>query len=327
MARGLDDLPFEVVDRVVDYLRNRDALLQLRRASKNLCAKTLDRFSKAYFEIFDCTLNASNMSAICHLSTRPLIVSHLTSIALTAPIRDRSYDNFWMAKNIDPASLAIALNQFSNLRSLRLKGFGFDDGQKADQSFMSIFSDHLAVSGLEQLELHDIGLSSQAATALITMAHGTLKGVSLTLIDLLVQNSTSTRKDEPYPPWTEVLMAMECLSNDCEIIIKSTMVDGKKYEICPPWVGWDCVYYQWKGLELKQVPDDEDDTSLNREETVWIYIAGNANWWEGIKRLLAFAFCDHIERSDLGWETEDHFWQAVKQTDLSWDEKLRKLLQ
>ncbi|RDI82587.1 hypothetical protein Vi05172_g7538 [Venturia inaequalis] len=338
MAKDLSDMPPEIIDRIVDYLPNRDALLHLRVSCKNLCAKTLDRFSKAYFETFDCILGASNMRALCHFSTRPLVISHLISIRLTAPSRDRKYHNFWKAKNIDPISLATALNHFSHLRQLKLAGFGSNVGRKNDCSFMGALSGHLAVGDLEQLELHDMSLSKQAVMELVTMSRRTLKTIFLTSINFV---EDSTAKREAYSPWTEVLMAMEFFPDNCEVTIEKTFVDGSKYDICPPWDScddWDGVYYKWKGLEIKLVQDagddvedeDEDDcdTSIRGTKHTRVHIAGDANRWEGVKRTLAFALFGHFNGfGRCGWETEIDFWQAVKQADLSWDKKLMKLLQ
>lgn len=65
------------------------------------------------------------------------------------------------------------------------------------------------------------------------------------------------------------------------------------------------------------------------EEHSYIHIAGDSDWWEGVKRVCTFALALAafiMDQPEFGWQTEDDFWEDFEKTDLSWDEKLRKLL-
>ncbi|QDS70083.1 hypothetical protein FKW77_004828 [Venturia effusa] len=325
MTKTLSDLPLETIEHIVDYLPNRDALLYLRQSSKDLCAKTLRQFSKVYFTNVEWRLNASNARAICHFSTRPLVVEHLASIELTAPASGgRSYDNFWKAKNINLTDLATALSRFSHLRDLKLVGFGSGNGHKDGGYFMHILVTHLATNRLEQLRLHDIALIEKDAVELVKKSHRKIKKFSLIRVDLIFKNSSAFAENEPYPPWSQLLLAMECFLNHCEVAIETPRVDGAHYFICPPWGTLDFSKYQWKGLTIEHLDNDDDDEPL-----ALIHIADNSDWWEGIKRACIFAVAENIQYISpdkyFDWLSEYKFWRDFEQMDFSRHEKLRKL--
>lgn len=331
MASSLSDLPLELINRIVDYLPNRDALLQLRQTSKCLCAKTLEQFSKAYFATSFWTLGGSNTRAICHFATRPLVVAHLASITLEAPTRDRTYDDFWKAKKIDPASLATALNRFTYLRSLKLEGFrepAHDDGW----SFMKAFISHLATNDLEKLELYNVDLTQNDAVNLVKKFHRTLKAIVLSGIDIVFRPSTERKKHRYYSPWAEVLTAMECFSNNCEVTIDTPMVDGDQVDMVPPWEDW-YGGYEWKGLSIELERDEDSfcdncaDWTEPDEQHAVIHISGDSDWQKGVNRVCAFYLVVIIPLHENSYDLEEDDWGRYEMSDKYWDRNLKELLQ
>lgn len=187
---NLSDLPMEMMERILDFLTNRESRLTLRRTCKNLCAKTLRSFSREYFNESCWTLNATNARAILHFSNSPEVASHLTSIGLIAPTRARSHHNIWVAKDIDPTKLAIAISQFTQLRSSILDGFSHPKLRGCEaRTFVRYFSKHLMAPVLDTLFLSVMAATQRDVTRLITSHENTLTNLHLKDVDLVYTKS------------------------------------------------------------------------------------------------------------------------------------------
>jgi hypothetical protein len=329
MAPRLDELPLELVDRIVDYLPHRDALLQLRLTCRELCAKTLDQFSKAYFSISTWTLGASNAKAISHFSTRPKVVSHLTCVTLKAPTKIRIYDNFWRAKGINPTELANALTQFTQLRTLRLIDFGYSNGIKDSWSFFRLFVSNLSVPNLRSLQLTRVDIEKEDAIKLMRQFKDTIEVVVFEAVNLLYRSDTNEKRPEYYSPWSDALLAMKDTKNECQVTIEEPKENGSTASLGPTWDDW-YGEYEYKGLTIEYVPDDPD-VEYNHyeeiEEHLYIHIDGNSDWWKGVERICAFYLVRIIPSIE---EEEDEYgepiWMYEEPSDMYWDKKLEELL-
>ncbi|QDS75978.1 hypothetical protein FKW77_004174 [Venturia effusa] len=322
MAPSLDDLPVELIERVVDYLPHRETLLHLRLVSPSLNAKVSRRFGEAYFTTSVWRLTGSNARAIVHFSHRPEVTASLSSVTLVAPCsKHTTYHDIWMAKSIDLAKINRALALFQNLRSLKLHNFGKTQGLQRTSDFFGLLSTKLHLPKLESLDLIQVDVDADFAIQLLENHNQTLTTLSLDNVDLRYNENA---KAGFHTPWFDLLYSMKDFKNHCDVSIESAWENGKMTFLDPPWAEWpefgDGVYV-YKGLSINLVYTDLDDEEDSYDMHTEIWVKGDGEWWDGIKRLAAFYICSTVlgELSEVGCHISEL-------SDTYWDEKIAECL-
>lgn len=336
---NLSDLPTELVERVLDFSPC-ESRLTLRRTCKNLCVKTSRSFCLEYFTDLEWTLSAANARALVHFSQNSEVVSHLTALQLVAPRRARNHDNIWVAKDIDPAKLAINISQFTQLRTLVLDGFSRPGLKQFEATtFVRQFSKHFVAPLLHTLCLSSIEASQRDITKLITSHTKTLTRLHLKRVNL---NWTKSQEHEKRPryhsPWSDLLLSIRCLMNDCEIQIDQAYNDGADtYLSVPRWKA--DMFGKWEAKDCGLTVSHEHwdlDRSVNpfSSDSGWepsISIVCNSKWRKGVEIVSVFHLFDLlyydegcIEEAGLNGVkrgASDEVWQKILENLLNEKEK------
>lgn len=165
------------------------------------------------------------------------VASHITSIGLIAPTGARSHHNIWVAKDIDPTKLAIAVSQFTQIRILILDGFSHPKLRGCEAStFVRYFSKHLMAPVLDTLFLSVMAATQRDVTRLVTSHENTLTNLHLKDVDLVYTKSQKQKKrPRYYSPWSDLFLAIRCLKNKCETCISNPKTHGVDSRLTPPW--------------------------------------------------------------------------------------------
>lgn len=328
---NLSDLPTELVERILDLSPNCESRLTLRRTCKNLCAKTLRSFRLEYFTDLKWTLSAANvrpkLQLFQSLFQSAEVVSHLTSLKLVAPQRAHNHGNIWVAKDIDPAKLATAMSQFTQLRTLELDGFSHPKLHDSEAStFVRQFSQHFKAPMLATLRLTYMEAAQPDVTRLITNHANTLTQLDFHHVNLhWIESQKHGKRPRCHSPWSDLFLAIRCLNNNCEVRINNVYDDGIDTYLGPPaalgeWRTKDC------GVTITMKTWDNDDGTIKvfKGESIWehiIYIKGNSKWRKGLEMLSAFCLADvlyyhqhRVEEADLDAALKDDAGDDIWQT-------------
>lgn len=324
---SLPTLPVELVEHILDYLPHRDTLLHLRLVCRDINAKISRRFAKAYFDEAVWRLSATSTKSIVSFTSCPDIASNITNIRLIAPSGCYGcYDNIWSAKNIDPAHIAKAFSFCTQADSLILSNLRgcYEDSE----NFLSPFAQNLHFPKLKDLTLSNAKIHSETVILLQKKHCQTLESVKYHGVELI------NPKNEHRPclqliPWVDVLASMQSFKNNCSIhICAPNQVEGWTM-LTPPWEDWQDaseVYdgsarYQYMGLTIQEFLDEDDKGLL--ENRIGIDIEGDAGWWKGVKRVLAYGIFEtyrdqYVNTEELPqldvldmYDDDDEFWDQV----------------
>lgn len=314
MAPSLDDLPVELVERVVDYLPHRETLLHLRQVSPSLNAKVTRCFCKTYFTSSLWRLKSTSSRAIVHFSHSPDVAAHLTTVVLTAPCANHAnYDNVWMAKAIEPAKIARALSLFTEVKRLALNNFGSIQGISNTSAFFHPFVSNLKLPKLEILDLFQVDIEAGDVMQLLKKHDQTIKQIELDRVDLRYRPDTEAPEEET--PWFDILYSMKDFKNHCKISIDWAKQNGEGAHLKPPWADWiEDAEHLCKGLSIDLMPDDPEDENWEGGLHVVIEIEGDENWWDGVRLIAAYNIFDIIPAPD-----EDEKWVDCHTWDLPMD--------
>jgi hypothetical protein len=285
MASKLSDLPVEMVERIVDYLPHRDTLLHLRLACRNLNAKTLCRFGKAYLSHSVWDLEPPKIKALTYYSNMPSMAFHVGTVLLTAPRAVQpAYENIWAAKGADPVKLGRALSRFPHLFKLGLQCFHIYDSE----DFLHDFVEHLWIQQLKEFEVTMSRMKAADVVLVLKRHRKTLNHLDFEALDLRAEPDEEEDEDEDMElngtPWSDVFEAMKKIKNDCEIEITTPRQFGKE-TLMDMWESWEPTYV-YRGLVMDLNLDDPDQGYMNDPPShLSIHIEGDSEWRKGVDRV------------------------------------------
>lgn len=312
MAPSLDDLPVELVERIVDYLPHRETLLHLRLVSPNFNAKVARRFCKKYFSSSTWGLKSNSSRAIVHFSHCSDVAAHLTSVTLIAPCANHaSYDNIWTAKSIESAKIARALSLFTEVKTLALMNFSSIQGLTNTTAFFRPFTSNLSLPKLQSHNLFQVDIEAVDVIQLLRKHEQTIEHVDLDCVDLRYPPDTDAPEHET--PWFDLLHSMKGFKNHCSVGIEWAKQNGSDAQLEPSWEeSMSNGEFTYKGMVIDSASDDPEDVYCQDDCHYMLKIRGDKDWWNCVSRLAAFNIFSIIlgeqEEDEAMWELEDEYW-------------------
>ncbi|KIW03485.1 uncharacterized protein PV09_05252 [Verruconis gallopava] len=307
----LDRLPAEIVDRICNYLPNRDTLLSLRATCRDLAAKTSERYAKAYWIQSRWILSRygwANFRTMAEFHAN--INSYITNLTLIAPDSHcHDYDNFCLAKGWSSSQdLAHSINKIRSIRIFNLFNFKF----AGSSDFLETLLPAIRLPLMAHLVIGDAVIEDNALALLIRNHAKTLHGIRFDNVDLsggmnkvaldILEYETFRDAGMCMTPWSTVFRALAEIEQQCGIQISNPMQHSCEVDI----LGTSDYFYdfnfsayeQFLGTTIQLVPnadtlgdlyliDDLDPEDMH----LLITIDRDHNWKKGLLRILHMYEC------------------------------------
>lgn len=182
----ITSLPVEIIEQICSWLIHpcHDAILNFRLTSKALAEKSSQVFAKTFFEHNAFTLASLRygLRMLRELQSSQFC-DYIQEVAISAgdiniPCvpHGSNYQDFFMAKNLDPVGFAKALSQLPNLRAVCFVGFhatchsmtSTNLLREVGRRFIQIMAKHLKVLNLKALIFERLEARARDIAALIS---------------------------------------------------------------------------------------------------------------------------------------------------------------
>lgn len=297
----LDRLPAELVDRICDFLPERDTLLHLRAACRDLLAKTSETYGKLYWKRISWILSPAGWKEFTKFaSEHSHLTPHVTNLALVAPDSQATYNNYILAKGWGRSTiLADSTTMLGNLHVLRLLDFDF----KGSQVYLRDFCRTVYLPVLAHLEVFDMVIDDVSLATLMEVHEKTLHHVILADVDVhggwneeaqWVENDSGSEDGEKYrTPWMRVFEAMLLFENQCGVHISKPRHMGKYVGLMDlddmtlvEHINRGEPGYDFYGTTIRLVPQSTDGEDANEPMCLSISIKSDPEWKKGVDRLM-----------------------------------------
>ena len=297
----LDKLPQELVDRILDFLPNRDTLLMLRAACLQLAAKTEKKFVKEYYAIKRWALTPIGWKDfIAFAKQHPRLASSVTNASLIAPHTCHPYESYPLAKGWGTGdALAVSCSKLQNITSLSLNFFNFVGSQEWLHGLCTeLRLPHLGHLFIEGMSVEDIDLVAVLKRHKKKLHHIMLDRVNVHggwnewAADWAEEASDPEAGDMFRTPWSRVFQALVKLESDkCAIFIDRPVDRGREIDFFDlennDLDDFDdshpCMSFYGTTVHLvRDNPHDDDDLDMHVE----IAVQGDEHWRKGVRRLI-----------------------------------------
>ncbi|KAF2425345.1 hypothetical protein EJ08DRAFT_402860 [Tothia fuscella] len=289
MTATIDDLPIELVDRILFYMPNHDNILQLRCVNRDLASKTSRSFAKAYFAESTWNVNGRTIRALGKLSKTTSICFHMTSVHLVGPTESaKKYENFLLAKGLDAAKLRIALRALPSLSILKFENFEYKDSH----TFFRKLLVNLPLATLTTFHLEKVTVSAASVATFIKRNKKILQNFDFDTVNLKGPEEECGHAI----PWATMLQAILSIKKTCDIGISNPKVSGKDALLLPDIDLYDEEFY-FKSLYIsyeRETCDSEDEGGYwsgnwEDENGWWCYhVRAEEQWRESLELLIRY---------------------------------------